>query len=120
MEQNYLNHHGIKGMKWGVRKRSKKLAPHEDYARVHDKKSVKQMSDRELRERNNRLQMEQQYNNLTNKKGRGKKLVQAYIATAGTIAGVAAATTTYKKYANKALDSIGTRIVKDIVIDNVH
>jgi hypothetical protein len=76
MDTNQLTHVGIKGMRWGVRRYQNKdgsLTPagkkrrkevHEDYAKAHTRKSVKQMSDKELRERNNRLQMEQQYSKL--------------------------------------------------------
>lgn len=72
----YLIHYGVLGMKWGVRrhqnkngsniKRSKKHQTeiHEDYKKAHDKKSVKSMSDAELRNRNNRLSMERQYSEL--------------------------------------------------------
>lgn len=73
---NELYHYGVLGMKWGVRKsrggssksggrrRSKTETVHEDYAKAHSKKSVKQMSDAELRSRINRLQMEKQYSQL--------------------------------------------------------
>lgn len=129
MENKYIIHAGVKGMKWGVRRYQKKdgsLTPagrkryrnakpeHDDYKKVHDKKSVKYMSDSELRERNNRLQMEQQYKSLTKKSSKGKKIVQTYIATAGLISGTVAATATYKKLANKALDKIGNAVVKTV------
>ena len=76
-----LYHHGIKGQRWGVRryqnkdgtltpagrKRQAKFANrHEDYNVAHDKKSVKEMSDKELRDRVNRLNMEKQYHSLSN------------------------------------------------------
>ena len=136
MENTELYHWGIKGMKWGVRryrnedgsltaagkKRYADQEPvHEDYAKVHDNKSVKSMSDAELRARNNRLQMEQQYERMTQKTNRGKKAVQAFIATGALAAGVLTAIDQYKRVgqaakpaADKALDKIGDLIVKDI------
>jgi hypothetical protein len=115
MEHNYLIHWGVKGMRWGVR-RSKKSKmfddAHEDYKRAHSKKSISQMSDQELRERNNRLQMERQYESFNKKTSNGKKFVKAYIAAAGTIAGIAGATATYGKYAKQALTKVGPAVVK--------
>lgn len=126
MENKTLTHWGIKGMKWGQRRYQNKdgsLTPagkkryddsHEDYRRAHSNKSVKQMSDRELRERNNRLQMEKQYADLTRKKGTGKKVINAFVSTAGTITAVMGAYATYKSLANKGLDKIGDLVVKGI------
>jgi hypothetical protein len=103
MNNNQLYHHGIKGMKWGVRRTDEQLARargkkteeiHEDYAKAHDGKSVKSMSDAELRARNNRLQMEQQYANLTKNTSAGKKFVTGVLISAGT----AVATTFATKY----------------------
>lgn len=108
-----LAHHGVKGMKWGVRKKRREEA-HEDYTRAHRKTDVRTMSDKELRETNNRLQMEKQYRDLTQKSGKGKKLVNSYIATAGLITGVIGATVTYKKLGGQALDKIGDFVVNSI------
>lgn len=85
-----LMHYGIKGQKWGIRryqnedgtrtaagkKREQYNSNHEDYDKAHTTKSVKTMSDAELRNRLNRLQMEKQYKQLsiTNVK-RGKDFV---------------------------------------------
>ena len=132
MENNSLSHWGIKGMKWGQRRYQNKdgsLTPagkkryddsHEDYRRAHDKKSVKQMSDRELRERNNRLQMERQYADLTKKKGNGKKIINAFVSTAGTITAVAGAYATYKTLADKGMDKIGDWVVSSINLGPIH
>ena len=59
-----LQHYGVLGMKWGVRKdsgsagirkrNSRMEDVNDDYRRAHSKKSVKDMSDKELREMINR------------------------------------------------------------------
>lgn len=128
MENNSLAHYGIRGMKWGVRrfqnsdgsytsagkKRKQKESVHEDYANAHSKKSVKSMSNAELKARNNRLQMEQQYANLTRTTSKGKKAVQTFIKTAGLLSGAVAAYGTYKKIGNQAVDALGNYVWSDL------
>lgn len=121
--ENDIYHFGIKGMKWGVRRYQNKDGSltsdgkahySDDYKRAHSGKSVKEMSDTELRTVNNRLQMERQYTQMTKKTSKGKKIVQALISTAGTIAAAEGAYNTYKKYGNKAIDTIGDMVVKEL------
>lgn len=79
MEKIYLDelyHYGTKGMKWGVRRyqnkdgsltnAGKKRAKSEDHLRAKElkKKKLSEMSNAELRELNNRMQLESQYKNL--------------------------------------------------------
>ena len=98
---NNLQHHGIKGQKWGVRRFQNKDGSftaagrkrqrqnddgpvHEDHSKSHDNKSVKSMSDKELRDRINRLNMERQYAQLTaTEKSMGRKIVTEVLLNVG-------------------------------------
>lgn len=120
MAYNELYHHGIKGQKWGVRrfrntdgtltsagKRRAKASADRDKVNEIRKKKVSEMSNQELRDANNRLQLERQYNDLTRKKSIGKKAVTAIVTTAGTIAALEGAINTYRKVGEKILKKIG-------------
>lgn len=124
MSEQRLYHAGVKGMKWGVRKYQNKdetLTPagrkrygHDDYISAHSRKSIKSMSNTELRERNNRLQMEVQYRDLKNKSNYGKRAIHAFIATAGTITAATAAYAVYKNQGANALNKIGDFVISGI------
>lgn len=113
MNNTMLMHYGIKGMKWGVRRnrdveskprtaQKQSIPEHEDYKRAHTKKSVKSMSDAELRSRINRIQMEQQYANLSKATiSNGRSAVGKIVKTAGTVAGITSTVLTLYSNANK-------------------
>lgn len=116
--KNELYHYGVLGMKWGVKrsrsgssssgKRSRnKPTVDPSYKKAHTKKKLKYMSDNELKEINKRLNLERNYKDLTRTKSRGKKAVDAFVSTAGTIAAVAGAYKTYKTYVGPLLKKIG-------------
>lgn len=102
--ENELYHYGIIGMKWGIRRyqnrdgsltnagkkrRKQSPEPHDDYKKVHDRKSVKTMSDAELRSRLNRLQMERNYQQLSNSQvSKGKAVAGKVMKVATTVATV--------------------------------
>ena len=107
-----LQHYGILGMKWGVRKdsgsagirkRNSRIEDmNEDYRRAHSKKSVKDMSDKELREMINRLQMEQNYEKLSRGNiSKGMSYVKKFTDNAMTIATLIAVPVTIYNNADK-------------------
>lgn len=110
---NELAHYGVLGMKWGERRTPAQLARargkkasveeiHEDYKRAHDSKSAKTMSDKELRERLNRLNMEKQYSQLTGTDvSKGKKYVDKLIKAGTTVATVSGTALTIYNNADK-------------------
>lgn len=142
---NEIKHHGIKGQKWGVRryrnrdgtltpagrKRYSDSAPaHEHHKRVYDGKKARELSDQELRDRLNRLNMEKQYSLLTaSETNAGKKfakdvmynankqvateLSKKYIAMGATfIIGLAAKNEKVQETTKKAASAISKAIIK--------
>ena len=82
---NELYHFGVKGMKWGVRKdrkrsvsskRSRSDSKEYTESRHLLKKSPNKLSNAELRKINERLNLEQQYSNLTtSQKQKGNRFI---------------------------------------------
>lgn len=90
-EENFLEHYGVKGMKWGVRRTKAQLAKSskrsDDSAKVKKlKKGGKNsLSDQELKRVVNRLNMEQQYSRLNKSRAQqGHDVVKALLAVGAT------------------------------------
>lgn len=115
--ENVLQHHGVKGQKWGVRRKRDKSSDRSNSDSIR-KKKVYEMSNQELRDVNNRLQLEQQYKTLRKQRNHANNFIKGFIATAGTVTAVAAASKTFYKYGkpivDKALDGIGNWVVSGI------
>ena len=120
MDNNTLYHYGVLGMKWGKRRgsasssssgskqRSKKS---DDYVRAKSlkKKKLSQLSNAELKELNNRMQLESQYKNLKKQNvSVGKKFVQDVAYESGKQ--IAAEYT--KKYAKQGIKYVGNVLSK--------
>ena len=98
---NELYHFGIKGMKWGVRRFQNKDRTHtsvgksrrkeysSDYTESRAKKSIRSMSNEELKKRINRYQLENQYRNLEpSVYNKGMTMAKKIIATVGIVGGL--------------------------------
>ena len=119
MENNQLYHHGILGMKWGVRrfqnkdgsltKAGKKRYGDDSDEQKAKKKSVKDMSDDELNKAIRRAQMEDQYRNLRpEKESAGKAFVKTTWSKVVTPALIGAG----ENFLRKALTQYGDDILK--------
>ena len=130
-DQNVLVHHGVKGQKWGVRRtpeqlghapskkrkfsikiRSKNDGKKQSESRSKDseptkKKTVKDMSDDEIRQIINRIELERKYSQLTAKqKSKGRKVVESILAES--------AKKTATKYTSKAMDKVVENLLKKV------
>lgn len=117
--EDIIKHYGILGMKWGIRRyqpypkgkghkgkflglksRSQKKVEKER-SKPPTKKSVKDMTDDELKEAVNRLNMEKRYRELTAKqKSRGQKLVVEILNDAAKQAASAYVKKSLNEYVN--------------------
>jgi hypothetical protein len=84
-ESQTLKHVGVKGMRWGVRrKRSRKASSDYTSSRKLAKKKVSELSNEELKKLNNRLELERKFATMNpSTTGKGKKLVSKYLSNFG-------------------------------------
>lgn len=81
----FLEHHGVKGMKWGIRHKPPSIKRSGDSRRVSDlrKRKAHQLTNKQLKTINDRMNLEQNFNRLNpGKFTNGKRLVESILATA--------------------------------------
>ena len=102
-DEEMLQHYGILGMKWGVRRTPAQLTRANGGAgKTESSDEIKKMSDSELRSKINRLQMEKQYKQLTSSEiSVGRKFVQDVLTNAAK----QTATNYVSKYMTKGIDA---------------
>lgn len=125
MKNNELYHYGILGMRWGVRRtpaqlgrsttgkktsssksNSKKVS---STSKQSNKKSVKDMTDDELKSKINRLELEKRYKDLSSSdSSKGKVFTKQYLAEAGK-----------KMLADTAVD-VASQAVKYVIVKKVN
>lgn len=117
---NYLAHYGIKGMKWGVRKKRKSSVSRDKrearrLMKQTYKKGTQSLSNKELEKLNKRMQLEQSHKELRKKTG---FLTRAGKSAAVTmVAGAAGAVLV--PYAKEQGKKYGAHIVKKYVLPNL-
>ena len=116
-KDNYLKHYGVKGMRWGVRKdRNKKdtfKPKSRKISRTQYLKDIDKMSDTDLRNRINRLQMENQYAKLTNHDmARYEKIAKGALKTALTVSTVLSTGLGIYSSSNKIQTLVNDEILK--------
>lgn len=122
-DSEYVEHYGVKGQRWGFRKattrggtppskRKAKVDEGEDKkvskeAEAPKKKTAKDLTDAELREAINRVQLEKQYNQLTTPQ-KAESVVSSVLKTAG------------KQVATQVITQVGTAYLSKAVGVNLN
>lgn len=107
-QQNELQHRGVLGMRWGIKRGEKTSSAHVAKKEPAKKKvDVKSMSDDDLKKIVQRLQLEKQYTTLAPKNiNKGKEIAQNILKAGKTVADVSNTGLTLYNNAGKIKDII--------------
>lgn len=112
--KDFLEHHGIKGQKWGIRNKSlkiktKAISTFESKKKKSLRAKTASLSDEELAKALKRMNMEQQYINLSTKSS-AKKSGQSFVKDIGKTAVKTALTAVVTHHVTKGFNK--TRVLK--------
>lgn len=113
MVDEFLAHYGVKGMKWGVRKTRTPVRTSADHkaSRKSMQKSRSEMSSKELKKLNERLQLEKTNRELRSEGALAK--IKKGTAAAGTILAVGATANQAYQFAKSPVgQAIGNAVLK--------
>jgi hypothetical protein len=119
--KEFIEHHGVVGMHWGVRrsvsKTTGKLATSADYRKVAalKKKPTRQLTNHQLRTANERMKLEQNFSRMN--PGSVKKGAEAAAGILATIGVAATAYNMVKSPAGQAAVALGKRVLSKIKHD---
>ena len=104
INEEELMHYGVLGMRWGVRRASKRRggSKKKKASRQSQQQPKRRMSNKELQSRVRRMKLEQQYRDLTNDLTPKKKSkIEKLISTADTVSKLSSSALTIYKNLNQ-------------------
>jgi hypothetical protein len=113
--QDFIDHHGVKGMHWGVRRSNTKSSTENKRVSELRKKKPSQLTNKQLKDINERLNLETNYSRLTSKPNAAKKGKLLAAEILGTLGLGVTAYNYVKSPAGQVVVSHGAKLVKRIL-----
>lgn len=110
---DFLSHYGVKGMKWGVRKRSSGRSG--GSGKTKFTKPANKLSNEEINRRIKRLETEKRYNSLNSEdKSKGRQFVEGVLTSSGRTVAKSVATATATVAIKAALEAHGSTLAREV------